>query len=58
MGSLFNFSSYWEVACREISYKSQTAGRVHLGGEEQEEGEPFWDEVAQLREVVRRGLKP
>lgn len=58
MGSLFNFSSCWEVACREISYKSQRGGRVHLGGEEQEEGEPSSDEAAQLREVVNRGLKP
>lgn len=58
MGSLFNFSSCWEVACREISYKSQREGRVHLGGEEQEEGEPSSDEAAQLREVVNRGLKP
>lgn len=31
---------------------------MHLGGEEQEEGEPFSDEAAHLREVVNRGLKP
>lgn len=51
MGSLFNFDSCWEVACKEISYKSRRGGGVCTGQEGQEEGKTlFWDKAAQSRE--------
>lgn len=43
MGSLFNFNSCWEVACREISYKSRREGGVCGGGEGQEEGKTLFE---------------